>query len=185
MRPDRQTASPAAPVTDRNGADCSPLARACARRATSANCPHTRDNHAPSPPGQCDGSLSPQADPVTGELGWRLATTSRQLAETVAAALPDATAHCHGKRNWQTLIPQPFITVTLVAADPDALWCRLDAQPDSGLFAVPFAPWPAAAVLKSRPLEFPARGQLSVLDVCVTTRMGRTVRYLIPEFTPV
>jgi hypothetical protein len=30
---------------------------------------------------------------------------------------------------------------------------------------------------------FPAQGRLSVRDVRVTTRMGRTVRYLIPEFT--
>jgi hypothetical protein len=31
--------------------------------------------------------------------------------------------------------------------------------------------------------ELPAQGRLSVRDVRVTTRMGRTVRYLIPAFT--
>jgi len=30
----------------------------------------------------------------------------------------------------------------------------------------------------------PASGTLSVRDVRITTRMGRTVRYLIPQFTP-
>jgi hypothetical protein len=38
-------------------------------------------------------------------------------------------------------------------------------------------------VLLCLPAEFPALGRLSVRDVRLTTRMGRTVRYLIPAFT--
>jgi hypothetical protein len=34
------------------------------------------------------------------------------------------------------------------------------------------------------PADLPARGTLSARDVRVTTRVGRIVRYLIPEFTP-
>jgi hypothetical protein len=58
------------------------------------------------------------------------------------------------------------------------------ALPDSGVFVLAFAPWPAATVLKCPLTALPALERLSVRDVRVTTRMGRTVRYLIPAFTP-
>jgi len=74
--------------------------------------------------------------------------------------------------------------VVAIDADSDALWCRLGALPDSGVFVLAFAPWPAATVLKCPLTALPAPGRLSVRDVRVTTRMGRTVRYLIPAFTP-
>jgi hypothetical protein len=32
-------------------------------------------------------------------------------------------------------------------------------------------------------MALPAQGRISVRDVRLTTRMGRTVRYLIPAFT--
>jgi hypothetical protein len=72
---------------------------------------------------------------------------------------------------------------TVIGADVGALWCRLGVQPDSGVFVLFFAPWPAATVLRCPLTALPAQGQLSVRDMRVTTRMGRTVRYLVPEFT--
>jgi hypothetical protein len=72
--------------------------------------------------------------------------------------------------------------VLAINADADALWCHLTSQPDSGVFTLEFAPWPVGTVLKcSR--EFPVQGRLIARDVRVTTRMGRTVRYLVPVFT--
>jgi len=58
------------------------------------------------------------------------------------------------------------------------LRCRLGAAPELGVFGVAFAAPPEIPLA-----ELPLPGQLSVRDVRVTTRMGRTVRYLIPEFT--
>jgi hypothetical protein len=74
--------------------------------------------------------------------------------------------------------------VVVLAADADTLRCHLSAQPHYGVFVLAFAPWPAATVLKCPLAAFPAQGQLSVRDVRVTTRMGRTVRYLVPAFAP-
>lgn len=101
---------------------------------------------------------------------------------TAAAAVPGGTARPHGKAQWQARLPQQVITVTLAHAGPGVLWCHLDGQPGTGVLAVPFTPWPADAVLRYGTPEFPAHGRLSVRDVRVTTRMGRTVRFLIPEF---
>jgi hypothetical protein len=39
-------------------------------------------------------------------------------------------------------------------------------------------------VLRYPQMALPAQGRLWVRDVRVTTRMSRTVRYLIPAFTP-
>ncbi len=72
--------------------------------------------------------------------------------------------------------------VVVTGADSGVLWCRLDTHPDSGVLTVAFAPWPATLVLKCPLTALPARGRLSVRDVRVTTRMDRTVRYLIPQF---
>jgi hypothetical protein len=132
--------------------------------------------------GQCDGRLSPRADPVTGAPGWQVTTRSRPLAVAVAA-MSGGTVHSRKKGSWIARIPYAVITVTVVGADAGALWCYLGARPDSGVFALSLTPWQAAAVMRFRSTEWPARGRLSVRDVQVTTRMGRTVRYLIPELT--
>jgi hypothetical protein len=70
----------------------------------------------------------------------------------------------------------------VIDAGAGALRCQLSAHPDAGVFALVFAPWPAATVLKCQLAVLPAQGRLSVRDVRVITRMGRTVRYLVPEF---
>ena len=131
-----------------------------------------------------DGRLSPWADAATDAPGWRIAATSRRLAVAVAAAVSGGTVHSHAKGEWQARIPQAVLMVVAIDADSDALWCRIATQPDSGVFVLAFAPWPAATVLKCPLTALPAPGLLSVRDVRVTTRMGRTVRYLIPVFTP-
>ena len=131
-----------------------------------------------------DGRLSPWADAATDAPGWQITTPSRRLAVAVAATVPSGTVHRHAKGEWQAHIPQAVVMVVAIDADADALWCRLSALPDSGVFVLAFAPWPAATVLKFPLTALPAPGRLSVRDVRVTTRMGRTVRYLIPAFTP-
>ena len=74
--------------------------------------------------------------------------------------------------------------VVVVDADADALQCRLSVQPHYGVFVLAFAPWPAATVLTCPLTALPTQGRLSVRDVRVITRMGRTVRYLVPAFAP-
>ena len=86
-------------------------------------------------------------------------------------------------RRSEARIPQAVLMVVIIDVGVGALRCQLSAHPDSGIFALAFAPWPAATVLKCPPAALPARGRLSVRDVQVITRMGRTVRYLVPEFT--
>ena len=129
------------------------------------------------------GRLSPWADAAAGAPGWQITTPSRRLAVAVTDAIPGAAVYSHKKEEWEARIPQPVLMVTLIGADAGALWCRLNAQPDSGVLTLSFAPWPAATVLQSPLTELPAQGRLSVRDMRVTTRMGRTVRYLIPAFT--
>ena len=121
-------------------------------------------------------------DPVTGALGWQV-TASRRLAATVAA-ISGGKAHPHQKGKWQASIPQAALTVVVTGADSGALWCRFGSGQDSGVLTVAFAPWTAATVLKCPVTALPARGTLSARDVRITTRMGRTVRYLVPEFIP-
>jgi hypothetical protein len=101
----------------------------------------------------------------------------------VATTIPGGTVHSRTKGEWQARIPQAVLIVALIAADTDTLWCRLDTQPDSGVYALTFTPWSAATVLKYPLMALPVQGRLSVRDVRVTTRMGRTVRFLIPVFT--
>jgi len=129
------------------------------------------------------GRLAPRADPVTGALGWQVLTVSRSAAVAVAA-VSGGTVHPLGKGEWQARIPETAIAVTVTAAGSGRLWCRLASRPDSGVFTAAIAPWTVATVLKCPVTALPARGKLSVRDVRVTTRMGRTVRYLVPEFTP-
>ena len=130
------------------------------------------------------GRLSPWADATADAPGWQITTRSRRLAVAVATTLSGRTVHCHGQGEWQARIPHAVLMVMVIAADADALQCRLSAQPHYGVFVLAFAPWPAATVLKCPLAALPAQGQLSVRDVRVTTRMGRTVRYLVPAFAP-
>ncbi len=118
---------------------------------------------------------------MTGALGWQAVSASRGLAVAVAAI--GGKAPSHEKGEWRARISRPVLMVVAVFADAGALWCRLDAAPRSGVLVVAFAPWPAATVLECSLTAFPASGRLSVRDVRVTTRMGRTVRYLIPRFS--
>ena len=74
--------------------------------------------------------------------------------------------------------------VVVIGADTGALRCHLSARPHYGVFVLAFAPWPVTTVLKCPLAALPAQGRLSVRDVRVITRMGRTVRYLVPVFTP-
>ena len=129
------------------------------------------------------GRLSPWADAATDTPGWQITTRSRRLAVAVATTIPGGTVHSRTKGEWQARIPQAVLMVTLIAADTGTLWCRLDTQPDSGVYTLTFSPWSAATVLKCPLMTLPAPGRLSVRDVRVTTRMGRTVRFLIPAFT--
>jgi hypothetical protein len=135
-------------------------------------------------PEQRGGRLSPWADAAAGAPGWQITTRSRRLAAAVATTLSGRTAHCHGQGEWQARTPHAVLMVVVIAADADALRCRLSAQPHYGVFVLAFAPWPVATVLKCPLATFPAQGQLSVRDVRVVTRMGRTVRYLVPAFAP-
>ena len=129
-----------------------------------------------------DGRLSPWADAAADAPGWQITTRSRRLAVAVATTIPGGTVHSRTKGEWQARIPQAVLMVTLIAADTGTLWCRLDTHPDSGVYALTFSPWSAATVLKCPLTTLPAAGRLSVRDVRVTTRMGRTVRYLVSEF---
>jgi hypothetical protein len=143
--------------------------------------PMTGEHIAPNARG---GRLSPWAGAAADAPGWQITTRSRRLAVAVATTLSGRTVHGHEKGEWQARTPQPVLMVVVIAADADALRCHLSAQPHHGVFVLAFAPWPAATVLKCPPAALPAQGQLSVRDVRVITRMGRTVRYLVPAFAP-
>jgi hypothetical protein len=129
-----------------------------------------------------DGSLSVCAAPVTDAPGWLITTRSRRLADA-AATLPGGTIHARENGEWQARLPEPVLAVVILDADAGTLRCRLSARPSLGVLALGFAPWPATIVLRCPLTALPAQGRLSVRDVRVTTRMGRTVRYLIPAFT--
>jgi len=131
----------------------------------------------------CVGRLSPWADAAADAPGWQITTASRRLAAAVAATLSGGIVHSHEKGEWQACIPQAVVLVVVISAGADALRCHLSAQPHYGVFVLAFAPWPVTTVLKCSLIALPAQGQLSVRDVRVITRMGRTVRYLIPVFT--
>jgi hypothetical protein len=157
--------------------------RVCTRRA------RTRRSHSRSRPAepttgrtQCGGRLAPWADPLTGALGWQVLTASRCLALAMAGEC--GTARSHGGGEWHVRTTEPALTVAVTAADDITLWCRPDNLPDSCSLTVAFAPWTLATVLKCPVTTLPSWGTLSVRDVRITTRMGRTVRYLVPQFTP-
>ncbi|HLM89107.1 MAG TPA: hypothetical protein VK284_08770 [Streptosporangiaceae bacterium] len=132
-----------------------------------------------------EGFLSPWAVPVIGAPGWQITTWSRRLAVAVAVAatVSGGTVCSPEKGEWQARLPEAVLTVVAIDADADTLWCRLSAQPSAGVFTLTFAPWPAPVVFRCLLTALPAEGQLWVRDVRVTTRMGRTVRYLIPAFS--
>ena len=132
----------------------------------------------------CDGRLSPWADAAADAPGRQITTASRRLAAAVAATVSGRTVHCHEKGEWRASIPQAVLMVVVTDADADALRCRLSARPHYGVFVLAYAPWPTSAVLKCPLTALPTQGQLSVRDVRVITRMGRTVRYLVPAFAP-
>jgi hypothetical protein len=132
----------------------------------------------------CDGRLSPWADAAADAPGWQITTESRRLAAAVVAAVSGGTVHSHAKGQWQARIPYSVLMVVVIGSDPGALRCRLSARPHNGVFVLAFAPWPVTTVLKCPLTALPAQGRLSVRDVRVITRMGRTVRYLIPAFAP-
>jgi hypothetical protein len=129
------------------------------------------------------GRLAPRADPVTGALGWQVLTVSRRAAVAVAGDA-GGTVHPLGKGEWQARIPEKTITVTVTGADPVKLWCRIGSRPDSEILTVAVKPWTTGTILRCPVTALPAQGTLSVRDVRITTRMGRTIRYLVPEFTP-
>jgi hypothetical protein len=129
------------------------------------------------------GRLAPRADPVTGALGWQVLTVSRSAA-VAAAGDAGGTVHPLGKGEWQARIPEKTVTATVMSADAGKLWCRIGSRPDSEILTVAVKPWTTATVLKCPLTALPALGTLSVRDVRITTRMGRTIRYLVPEFTP-
>ncbi len=131
-----------------------------------------------------DGRLSPWAGPAADAPGWQITTRSRRLAVAVTAVMSGATVRSHPKGEWHARIPQAVLMVVVIGAGTGALRCRLSARPDYGVFVQAFAPWPVTTVLKCPPAALPAQGRLSVRDVRVVTRMGRTVRYLVPVFTP-
>jgi hypothetical protein len=130
-----------------------------------------------------DGCLSPWAAPVTGALGWQITTRSLRLAVAAATILTGGTVHPHEKGGRQARLPEAVLTVAVTGVGNGTLWCRLSARPSLGIFTLTFAQWPAAIVLRCDAMALPAQGRLSVRDVRLTTRMGRTVRYLIPAFT--
>ena len=130
------------------------------------------------------GRLSPWADAPADAPGWKITTRSRRLAGAVATTLSGRTVHGDDKCEWQARIPHAVLMVVAITADAETLWCRLSDQPQYGVFALAFAPWPATTVLKCPLAALPAQGQLVVRDVRVVTRMGRTVRYLVPAFSP-
>ena len=94
------------------------------------------------------------------------------------AGITGATVAGGQEGEWQARIPHPVIEVIAVKADTETLWCRLG----TGIFILAFAPWPETAVVKVSRSAMPATGRLSVRAVLMKTRMGRTVRFLIPEF---
>jgi hypothetical protein len=131
-----------------------------------------------------DGRLSPWADAAADAPGWQITTRSRRLAVAVAAVMSGRTVRSHAKGEWHARIPHAVLMIVVTGAGTGALRCHLSARPHYGVFVLAFAPWPVTAVLKCPPAALPAQGRLSVRDVRVITRMGRTVRYLVPVFTP-
>jgi hypothetical protein len=101
----------------------------------------------------------------------------------VTATASGGTVHPHEKGEWQAHLPKAVLTVVAIGADAERPWCRLIVRLPLGVFILSYEPWPAAIVIKCPLTALPKQGRLSVREVRLTTRMGRTVRYLIPAFT--
>jgi hypothetical protein len=127
------------------------------------------------------GTLTPRADPVTGALGWQVTTTDRHLAETAAAACPGGTVRSDRHGQWHARLPGPVLAVTAITAAPGTLRCRLAASPGPGVLTLPLTPWTTPPAPRAG--QQPATGHLTIRPVLLTTRTGRTIRYLIPELT--
>jgi hypothetical protein len=130
-----------------------------------------------------EGCLSPWAAPVIDTLGWQITTQSRRLAETAASTVTGGTVRTHEKGQWQARLPETVLAVVVIDADANSLRCHLSAAPAADVLILTFAPWPPPLVVRCQLAALPALGRLAVRDVRLTTRMGRTVRYLIPAFT--
>jgi hypothetical protein len=87
------------------------------------------------------------------------------------------------ERPGQARLPETVLTVVVIGADAGSLRCHLSAAPAAGVLILTFAPWPPLLVVRCRLAALPAPGRLAVREVRLTTRMGRTVRHLIPAFT--
>jgi hypothetical protein len=134
-------------------------------------------------PRKAGSSLSIHPNPVTGAPGWQVITYSRGLALALAGAYPGK-ASGQGKGEWRVLIHQAVITVTVIRAGTGQLWCQAACPPSPEILVLAFAPWSLADVLGSPLPVVPVRGTMTAGETLIHTRMGRTVRYLIPRFTP-
>jgi hypothetical protein len=65
-----------------------------------------------------------------------------------------------------------------------ALRFRLASLMNSVALTIAITPWAAATVLKCPITGLSADRTLAVREVRMTTRMGRTVRFLVPQFIP-
>jgi hypothetical protein len=127
--------------------------------------------------GPAAGTLAPWADPLTGALGWQV-----RAPRAVGGNFKNAQKNETGE--WQAQIPKSALTVTVIQADESALLLSLSPDDSPVILTIAVKPWTLGNVLKCQPEELPAHGTLSVREVRVKTRMGRIVRYLIPEFRP-
>jgi hypothetical protein len=151
------------------------------RRPARTGPPSRRDPR--QPPGRARdpgaGTLTPRADPVTGALGWQVTTPDRHLADAAAATCPGGTVRSDGHGRWHARLPGPVLAVTAITTAPGALRCRLAASPGLGAFTLPL-PWTTPPEPHGA-AGAPASGHLTIRPVLLTTRTGRTIRYLIPE----
>lgn len=125
-----------------------------------------------------ENQLVPWAGPPARIPGWLAITESRKAAADVAA-IAGGTVTSEQEGQWQARIPKARIDATAVTADTRSLRCRIG----DGIFILEFTPWPQSAVITIPPDDMPATGKLTVRAVLMTTRMRRTVRFLLPEFT--
>lgn len=154
----------------------------CKCKCTPRACLHVRGRKQTPCTCAC-GRLSPWAEPATGALGWEVTTPSRRLAEAVATESQQAIP-ATGNDEWLVRVRKSVLAVTVANADTVTMRCTVAIHPHAETFIMEFAPWTAEMVIKCPVAALPASGRLSVRDVRITTRMGRTVRYLIPEFRP-
>jgi hypothetical protein len=132
-----------------------------------------------------DGRLSPWTGRAADAPGWQITTRSRRLAGAVATVMSGGTVHSHTTDEWHARIPQAVLMVVVIGAGTDALRCHLSTRPQYGVFVLAFC---RSLARRNRAEMPPGRvagvGTVSfaVRDVRVITRMGRTVRYLVPVF---